>query len=355
MNRTGHVADSPAAFKEQIMRKLVIQMQVTLDGFVGAPDGDVTWAFPDFSDDAVQWIVDHISDVGAHLMGRSLYHDMAGHWPTSTEPYAPPMNDIPKIVFSSTLKTADWKETTIVSGDLVTEVKKLKEPAGKGAARPRRRASCAIVVEGRARRRVSPADPSGRARRGSAAVRLRPTDAAQAGDRDDIHERPHRGGVPAGVRATRRLRACSRAEACTAVADVVGSRHGYRHAARDRGGVQDRAGKADRRPHPHRARHRHGRRAGAGRAGRGAQGLAGLGHSGPAGSLADDIRQAPCIQSPRPQEAARPEARRARPRDGGGGCAGHRGRARRRDRRRAARPDLRRLPSDPGARGPRCV
>jgi dihydrofolate reductase len=113
------------------MRKLVMQMQVTLDGFVGAPDGDVTWAFPDFSDDAVQWIVDHIKDVDAHLMGRSLYHDMAGHWPTSTEPYAPAMNDIPKIVFSSTLKTAEWKGTTIVSGDLVTEVTKLKGQPGK--------------------------------------------------------------------------------------------------------------------------------------------------------------------------------------------------------------------------------
>jgi dihydrofolate reductase len=113
------------------MRKLVIQMQVTLDGFVGAPDGDVNWAFPDFSDDAVQWIVDHISEVDAHLMGRSLYHDMAGHWPTSTEPYAPAMNDIPKIVFSSTLKTADWKGTTILSGDLATEVGKLKDQAGK--------------------------------------------------------------------------------------------------------------------------------------------------------------------------------------------------------------------------------
>ena len=113
------------------MRKLILQMQVSLDGFVGRRDGDVEWAFPDFSDDAVAWIVDHISDVGAHLMGRSLYHDMAAHWPTSTEPYAQPMNDIPKIVFSSTLKKADWNKTEIVSGDVGTEVKRLKAEPGK--------------------------------------------------------------------------------------------------------------------------------------------------------------------------------------------------------------------------------
>ena len=54
------------------------------------------------------------------------YRAMAAHWPTSTEPYAAPMNQIPKIVFSSSLNQADWGETRIVSGDLAREIARLK-------------------------------------------------------------------------------------------------------------------------------------------------------------------------------------------------------------------------------------
>lgn len=113
------------------MRKLVVQMQCTLDGYVGGPNGEVEWAFPDFSPDFVAWTVDRISQAGAHLMGRVTYQEMANHWPTSDEPYAPPMNNIPKIMFSNTLKTADWQTTTIVSGDPVEQAKRLKQEPGK--------------------------------------------------------------------------------------------------------------------------------------------------------------------------------------------------------------------------------
>jgi dihydrofolate reductase len=48
-------------------------------------------------------------------MGRITYQDMAAAWPTSTSEYAAPMNELPKVVFSKTLETADWPETQIVS------------------------------------------------------------------------------------------------------------------------------------------------------------------------------------------------------------------------------------------------
>jgi dihydrofolate reductase len=63
-------------------------------------------------------------------MGRVTYREMAAHWPTSTEPYAAPMNDIPKIVFSRTLKQADWPETRIARGDLTSEIGALKRETG---------------------------------------------------------------------------------------------------------------------------------------------------------------------------------------------------------------------------------
>ncbi|MEX1108578.1 MAG: dihydrofolate reductase family protein [Dongiaceae bacterium] len=112
------------------MRKLILQMQMTLDGFVGKPDGDVMWAFPGFDDAYAAWGAADLARAGVHLMGRVTYHEMAAHWPTSTEPYAAPMNDIPKVVFSRTLKEADWPETRIARGDLTTEITALKQEPG---------------------------------------------------------------------------------------------------------------------------------------------------------------------------------------------------------------------------------
>ncbi|WP_164012213.1 dihydrofolate reductase family protein [Pyxidicoccus trucidator] len=53
------------------------------------------------------------------------------HWPTSTEPYAAPMNEIPKVVFSKTLKEATWTDSRVASGDLADEVARLKREPGK--------------------------------------------------------------------------------------------------------------------------------------------------------------------------------------------------------------------------------
>ena len=63
-------------------------------------------------------------------MGRATYQEMAAYWPTSTHPYAAPMNDIPKVVFSRTLSEASWAGTRIARGDLAAEIAALKEEAG---------------------------------------------------------------------------------------------------------------------------------------------------------------------------------------------------------------------------------
>jgi len=113
------------------MSKLVLQMQYSLDGFVCGPNGEVEWAFPGIDADCTDWIVTRISDAGAHLMGSVTYGDMAAHWPSSTEPYAEPMNRIPKIVFSRSLREANWGPTRIISGDLAKEIVQLKQESGK--------------------------------------------------------------------------------------------------------------------------------------------------------------------------------------------------------------------------------
>jgi dihydrofolate reductase len=112
------------------MRKLILQMQISIDGFVCGPKGELDWIFPDVDEGYTKWTVDKVWRAGAHLMGRVTYGDMAAHWPTSTEPFAPPMNQIPKIVFSQTLTEARWGETRIVAGDLAKEIARLKDESG---------------------------------------------------------------------------------------------------------------------------------------------------------------------------------------------------------------------------------
>ena len=63
-------------------------------------------------------------------MGRVTYQDMAAHWPGSDSEYATPMNDIPKVVFSKTLQTAEWPESRIARGDLVEEIERIKAQPG---------------------------------------------------------------------------------------------------------------------------------------------------------------------------------------------------------------------------------
>ncbi len=82
------------------MRKLILKMSITLDGFVGGPNGEIHGIFKTKSEDAAAWTVDKILQAGAHLMGRKTFNDMAAYWPNSSEVFAAPMNEIPKIVFS---------------------------------------------------------------------------------------------------------------------------------------------------------------------------------------------------------------------------------------------------------------
>jgi dihydrofolate reductase len=112
------------------MSKLILKMSVSLDGFVARTDGRNDWIFPSMSDDAAAWTLDAISQASAHLMGAETYRAMAAYWPQSSEIFAAPMNDIPKVVFSTTLTTADWGDTSIAAGDLAEEIKRLKQEAG---------------------------------------------------------------------------------------------------------------------------------------------------------------------------------------------------------------------------------
>jgi dihydrofolate reductase len=65
-------------------------------------------------------------DIGLHLMGRNTYEELAEFWPTSDDAYAAPMNNMPKVVFSRTLKRTEWPDSRIARGDLAEEIAALK-------------------------------------------------------------------------------------------------------------------------------------------------------------------------------------------------------------------------------------
>ena len=90
------------------MRKLI------MDGFVGTiGSDDPSWLLPYYDDELTAYVVDLLSSAGVHAMGRPAYEDMGPYWQASNEPFATPMNEIPKAVFSSSLREATWPETTI--------------------------------------------------------------------------------------------------------------------------------------------------------------------------------------------------------------------------------------------------
>jgi dihydrofolate reductase len=112
------------------MPEVVLQMSVSLDGFVASPQGGLGGSLPE--DDAqTSWKLERLREVGTHIMGRVTYEQMAEHWPNAGGEYAPLMNRIPKVVFSSTLETASWGPARVASGDMVTEVAELKQKSEK--------------------------------------------------------------------------------------------------------------------------------------------------------------------------------------------------------------------------------
>jgi dihydrofolate reductase len=82
------------------MRKLILKMSMSVDGFVGGTKSDVDWIFATMDEGAVDWTMKSVWQAGVHIMGSRTFHDMASYWPFSSEVYAAPMNEIPKVVFS---------------------------------------------------------------------------------------------------------------------------------------------------------------------------------------------------------------------------------------------------------------
>jgi class 3 adenylate cyclase len=120
------------------MRRLVVSEFLTIDGVMEAPgleehrDGKNAWALRRQSVETQRFIRDAFEATGALLLGRTTYQIWAAFWPTAhqDDEFTRLITEMPKYVFSSTLKEASWGSTTILRGDLGAEVARLKGEDG---------------------------------------------------------------------------------------------------------------------------------------------------------------------------------------------------------------------------------
>ncbi|GHO89209.1 dihydrofolate reductase family protein [Dictyobacter formicarum] len=122
------------------MRKIIVSMRITLDGFVTGPNGEMDW-MEEFMDDALGTYETELQkSVDTSLFGRETYQGFASYWPqVARDPaspqgmveYAQKLNAMRKIVFSKTLSHAEWNNSTIVSEIILEEIIKLKQEKGR--------------------------------------------------------------------------------------------------------------------------------------------------------------------------------------------------------------------------------
>src|SRR5262245_59403315 len=120
------------------MRKVMLLMHVSLDGFVAGPNGEMDWI--KFDDELIDYVADLTNRADTALFGRVTYQMMAGYWPTAAKSPTATQHDIdhanwvnpaPKIVFSRTLEKTEWQNSRIVRDNIAAEIAKLKEQPGK--------------------------------------------------------------------------------------------------------------------------------------------------------------------------------------------------------------------------------
>jgi dihydrofolate reductase len=127
------------------MRKLKLQVQVSVDGFVGGPNGELDFMEWNWNDDIKKYVNELHDTVDTILLGRKMTEGFISHWLSVVEKhdtsskelkenynFAKKMIDIPKVVFTKTLDKHNWVNTTLAKGNVVDEVNKLKKENGKG-------------------------------------------------------------------------------------------------------------------------------------------------------------------------------------------------------------------------------
>jgi dihydrofolate reductase len=121
------------------MRKIKLQMQLSLDGFACGPNGEMDWMVWEWDDVLKNYAGNLTNSADTFLLGRNTGEGMAVYWPTvASNPeskeedkwMADRLNNLPKVVFSRTVTSINWTNVR-VANDIVEEVIELKKEPGK--------------------------------------------------------------------------------------------------------------------------------------------------------------------------------------------------------------------------------
>ncbi|SFS72581.1 dihydrofolate reductase family protein [Paenibacillus sp. BC26] len=120
------------------MRKLVLFMHVSLDGYASDSKGGLDWI--PYNEELQKYAEEVVAEVGSPVYGRSTYRMMESYWPTVlVDPnaskhdleHAKWVQDVKKIVISGSMDSADWNNTMLIKDNIAVEIKALKEQPGK--------------------------------------------------------------------------------------------------------------------------------------------------------------------------------------------------------------------------------
>ncbi|MFT3934143.1 MAG: dihydrofolate reductase family protein [Chitinophagaceae bacterium] len=118
------------------MRKLRLQMQMTINGYVGGLNGENDWMTWNPDNEFIGFMSSLLDESGTLLIGRKLADGFINHWAKTAienpaHPFAGKIAALPKVVFSKTLDKSTWENTTLAKGTLADEIAKLKNQDGK--------------------------------------------------------------------------------------------------------------------------------------------------------------------------------------------------------------------------------
>jgi dihydrofolate reductase len=120
--------------EEERMRRVVLYMMTSVDGFIAGPDGDLDWMISPDEDRQAEGL-EQLRAIDTALIGRGVYDEMVAYWPTASGEYADRVNAMPKLVFSRRPEPLAWTNARIVpvdrDADLVDQVTRLKRQPGK--------------------------------------------------------------------------------------------------------------------------------------------------------------------------------------------------------------------------------